>query len=211
MQVVKYSRYEASVLATLLLLVTGITIILSYASSDADNAVMLINYITIMLFISLYISNIWHPAFLYSLCLLPIANILTCNPMLDKYISDNSCWGIIQAIIATSVSLMLFNIITNKPYAMKQFLVLMIYGILFTRNYTSIYCIFLLLYLYSPLGFKIRRFMGKYLFWIRLFTLPFILVSLPLILYINPIASCPVIAILALTYTKTQIATREGV
>lgn len=206
----RFNRFDASILATLLMLVTGITAAMSWQAYNPIYGLILISYIACFYFIGSQIESIWTPYILYSLCLVPISCILTCNSGLDKYLLANNYAGVLQAVIALCLSLMLYYIVTEKPFSAQLFLGLEIIGIFFTRNYTFVYCLFLLLYLYTPLSFKLRRLLSKYLWLIRLLLLPFILVSLPLILAINSLASCPIFAILLLTYARVFLPKQTG-
>lgn len=164
----------------------------------------------IMYLIATQIEGIWTSAIIYSFCISNIAWVLTIKARLDAYIVGNSYNGVTQAMLAICFSLLLYHIICNSPGSTQMFLILMITGILFTRNYTCLYCSYLLLYLFAPLGFKIRRVIGKYMRLIRLFTLPFILISLPLIVYTNMLASCPAYMLLLLAYYQVIYKPRLG-
>ena len=154
----------------------------------------------VMYLIAVKIEEIWTPAVIYSLCISPVAWVLAGNQYLSRVMSGNNYVAMTQAMLAICFSLLLYYVICYSPSSTQMFLLTIIAGILFTRNYTCLYCLYLLVYLFAPLGFKIRRIIGKYMRLIRLFTLPFILISLPLILYTNTLASCPAFMLLLLAY-----------
>ena len=201
------NKLDISYISLTLMVSSGI--ILTIAGYPLVYALIALCLYAILYIIASYIKSIWTSAMIYSFSLSAVAWVLATNSAIDVYIPGNSYFGVYQALVATCISLLLYYIITHEPYAMRAFLGLMILGIVLTRNYTCIYCLFLLIYLFAPLGFKIRRLIGKYLRLIRLFTLPFILVSLPLIILTNTVASCPVYMLLLLAYYKTIYSPKE--
>ena len=201
------SKLDIAYIATALMISSSFAVAL--AGFQPTYTIIAMCLFAVLYLIAMKVDSIWNSAILYSFCLAPVTWVLTINRALDSYIAGNNYFGVYQAMVATCICLFLYYIIQHEPYAVKAFLAIMIIGIILTRNYTCIYCLFLLIYLFSPLGFKIRRFISKYLRLIRLLTLPFILISLPLIILTNVVASSTVYMLLFLAFYNTILKPKE--